>query len=94
MSKYETPDWMLDPPDDEPEIPGSGISPNFDNFFDWLSDLAPGTLEHSIVSKAITEQSIDAWRHAIELLQEHIDRTEYESFMEKAERFCEEMNRD
>lgn len=92
MRKWETPDWMLDPPDDEPEIPGSGISPNFDNFFDWLSDLAPGTLEHSIVSKAITEQSIDAWRHAIELLQEHIDRTEWEDFKEKERLFCEECN--
>lgn len=92
MRKWETPDWMLDPPDDEPEIPGSGILPNFDRFFDWLSDLAPGTLEHSIVSKAITEQSIDAWRHAIELLQEHIDRTEWEDFKEKERLFCEECN--
>lgn len=85
-------DWYLDPPDDEPEIPSSGIEPNFDRFFDWLSDLAPGTLEHSIVSKAIKEQSIDAWRHAIELLQEHIDRVEYEDFVEKEKAFAESCN--
>ena len=92
MRNFETPDFLLDPPDDEPEIPGSGIQPNFDNFFEWMSDLRPGSLEHSIVSKAITEQSIDAWRHAIELLQEQIDRNAYQDLLEKQELFCEECN--
>ena len=94
MSKYETPDWLLDPPDDDPEIPSSGITPDFDRFFDWIADLKAGSLEHSILTKAIKEQSADAWHHALELLQEHIDRQEHQDNLEKARLFCEEANHD
>jgi len=92
MRKYETPDFLLDPPDDDPELPSSGIQPDFDSFFEWMSDLKSGSLEHSIVSKAIKEQSPDAWSHALELLQQHIDRNAYQDLLEKQELFCEECN--
>lgn len=91
MRKLELSDCALDPPDDEPEIPSSGIQPNFDRFFDWVADLKAGSLEHSVLSKAIKEQSAEAWYHALELLQAHIDREAHDEHMEKAKYFYEEV---
>lgn len=91
MRKLELSDWALDPPDDDPEIPSSGIQPDFDRFFDWVADLKTGSLEHSVLSKAIKEQSAEAWYHALELLQAHIDREAHDEHMEKAKYFYEEV---